>query len=151
MAVRLAFPHFRPSRLEAGYGLCYNARNRSTDHLKEGLLESIDLARAIVTQLEDVKGEDIVLLDLRDVTGIADYFVICSSDNQRQLKALADRVYENIKRDYGLFPRSQEGGRSGWTLLDYNDVVVHIFSEELRSYYDLEGFWKDAKVLLRIQ
>lgn len=85
------------------------------------------------------------------MTGIADYFVICSSDNQRQLKALADRVYENIKKDFGLFPRSQEGSRSGWTLLDYSDVVVHIFSEELRSYYDLEGFWKDAKVLLRIQ
>ena len=114
-------------------------------------LESIDLARAIIEQLEDVKGEDIVLLDLRGVTGIADYFVICSADNERQLQALADRVYENIKRDHDIFPKQEGDGRSGWTLLDYGGVVVHIFSEELRHYYDLEGFWKEAKVLLRIQ
>jgi ribosome-associated protein len=89
---------------------------------------------------------------LREVTLIADYFVICTGTSERQLKAIVERVRTNIKQDYGIIPEHVEGdGRSGWTLLDYSSVVVHVFSEELRRYYDLEGFWQEAKVLLRIQ
>jgi ribosome-associated protein len=89
---------------------------------------------------------------LREVTLIADYFVICTGTSERQLKAIVERVRTNIKQDYSIIPEHVEGdGRSGWTLLDYSSVVVHVFSEELRRYYDLEGFWQEAKVLLRIQ
>ncbi len=91
-------------------------------------------------------------MDLREVTLIADYFVICTGNSDRQLRAIIERIRANIKQDYGLIPFHIEGdGRTGWTLLDYNEVVVHVFSEEMRQYYDLEGFWKDAKILLRIQ
>jgi ribosome-associated protein len=99
-----------------------------------------------------VKAEDIVLMDLRESTVIADYFVICTGTSERQLKAVIGRVRDHLKKDYGVLPLHVEGdGRSGWTLLDYNSVVVHVFSEELRHYYDLEGVWQDAKILLRIQ
>ncbi len=99
-----------------------------------------------------MKGEDIVLLDLREVTLIADFFVICTGTSDRQLSAIVESIHTHIKREYGIHPLHTEGdGRSGWTLVDYGVVVVHIFAEELRRYYDLEGFWKDAKVLLRIQ
>lgn len=120
--------------------------------MEEAPLETIDLARAIIDEIEDVKGEDILLMDLREVTVIADYFVICTGNSDRQLKAIVERVRQNIKDDHGIIPVHMEGdGRSGWTLLDYSDIVVHVFSEELRYYYDLEGVWQEAKVLLRIQ
>jgi ribosome-associated protein len=99
-----------------------------------------------------VKGENIVLMDLREVTLIADYFVICTGTSERQLKAIIERIRTNIKQDHGVFPLYVEGdGRSGWTLLDYSSVVVHVFSEELRDYYNLEDVWREAKILLRIQ
>lgn len=115
-------------------------------------LESIDLARAVIEEIEDVKGEDILLLDLREITVIADYFVICNGNSERQLKAIIERIRTNVKQDYSLIPINVEGSnQSGWALLDYGDVVIHVFSEELRHYYDLEGLWQEGKVLLRIQ
>ncbi|GAB4576389.1 MAG: ribosome silencing factor [Anaerolineae bacterium] len=132
--------------------MCYNARKQNHSSVEEATLESIDLARAIIDEIEDVKGEDILLMDLREVTLIADYFVICTGNSERQLKAIAERIRTNVKEEHGVFPFHVEGdGTTGWTLLDYGNVVVHIFSEELRRYYDLEGAWQEAKVLLRIQ
>ena len=91
-------------------------------------------------------------MDLREVSLIADYFVICTGNSERQLKAIVERVRSNIKQDHGIFPNHVEGdGASGWTLLDYDDVVLHVFSEELRHYYSLENVWQEAKILLRIQ
>lgn len=91
-------------------------------------------------------------MDLREVSLIADYFVICTGNSERQLKAIVERVRTNIKQDYGIFPAHVEGdGTSGWTLMDYHDVVLHVFSEDLRHYYSLENVWQEAKVLLRIQ
>ncbi|MFC1961007.1 ribosome silencing factor [Chloroflexota bacterium] len=110
------------------------------------------MARAVVEEIEDVKGEDILLLDLREITMIADYFVICTGNSDRQLKAIIERIRTNIKQDYSIFPVSIEGSnQSGWALLDYGGVVIHVFSEELRHYYDLEELWQEGKVLLRIQ
>lgn len=120
--------------------------------LEEAPLESIDLARAIIDEIEDVKGEDILLMDLREVTLIADYFVICTGNSDRQLRAIVERIRQHIKDDHGIIPIHMEGdGRSGWTLLDYGHIVIHVFSEELRHYYNLEDVWQEAKVLLRIQ
>jgi len=106
-----------------------------------------------VDAVEDRKAEDIVLLDLRPDTVIADFFVIATGSSERQLRALTDYVKEDVKEKLALLPYAIEGTpNSGWVLLDYGDVVVHLFSEERREYYDLEGLWSSvANVLLSIQ
>ena len=99
----------------------------------------------------DKKAEDIVLLDLRNVALIADYFVICNGQSGRQLKAIADAVSKGIK-DLGQLALSVEGASdSGWVLVDFGAVVVHIFSPELRQYYKLEELWHEAPVVVRVQ
>lgn len=101
---------------------------------------------------EDKKAEDIVLLDLRPDTIIADFFVICTGDNIRQLRAIAESIREKVKKTVQRLPYSVEGeADSGWLLMDYGDIVVHIMSAENRSYYDLEGLWKSANVLVHVQ
>jgi len=102
--------------------------------------------------IEEKLGEDIVLLDLGDISLFTDFFVICNGTSERQVRALAEGVREAAKQEFGVLPHHIEGEAfSGWVLLDYVDVVVHIFSPELRAFYDLEGLWKQAKVLLRMQ
>lgn len=116
------------------------------------ILDSLALAHDIVDAVENKKAENIVLLDLRPDAIIADFFVICTGNSDRQIKALADGVREAIKTKYQRLPVSTEGeAYSGWVLLDYGDVLVHIFAEEQREFYDLEGFWNQANVLLSIQ
>ena len=93
-----------------------------------------------------------MLLDVRERTLIADYFVICSGTSDRQLKAIVDAITESVKKKYGLSARYVEGDPAGgWVLVDYRDVIVHIFAPERRAFYDLEGFWSEAAVLLKIQ
>ena len=116
------------------------------------MLDKLELAHDIVDAVEAKKAENIVLLDLRPDAIIADYFIICTGNSDRQIKALADGVREAIKEKYSRLPVSVEGeASSGWVLMDYGDVLVHIFGEEERVFYDLEGFWKQANVLLSIQ
>lgn len=111
------------------------------------------MARYIVDEVEDRKAEDITLLDLRPDAIIADFFVVCTGDNERHIKALGDHVREHVKQRYQKIPFSMEGtAESGWILLDYGDIVVHIFSDHQREYYDLEGLWHGVgQVLLSIQ
>jgi ribosome-associated protein len=105
-----------------------------------------------VDQIADKKGEGIVLLDVRERTLIADYFVICSGTSERQLKAIVEAVTENVKKQYRLPARYVEGDSvGGWVLIDYRDVIVHVFAPDRRAFYDLEGFWYEAAVLLKIQ
>jgi ribosome-associated protein len=109
-------------------------------------------ARAIVGLISDLKGEDIVLMDLRDITLITDFFVICTGNSDRQLKAIVEKVGETMKHNHGLSALRVEGqATGGWVLMDYGDVVVHVFDEDQRDYYDLEGLWKNGKVLLHIK
>lgn len=113
-----------------------------------------ELAREIVDQIADKKGEDIILLDLRERTIIADYFIVCSANSERQIKAIVDGVREEVKKQYGLLPRAVEGeASSGWVLIDYRDIVIHAFAPDVRSYYNLESFWleQEANVLLKMQ
>lgn len=111
----------------------------------------MDLARAIVNTLEDKKGEDILLMDIHDVTYMADYFIICSGTSDRMLNSLADAVEETGKKQYGLNARREGLSREGWVLVDFGDIVVHLFSPEQREYYDLEVLWERGKTLLRVQ
>ncbi|MBI1257048.1 MAG: ribosome silencing factor [Chloroflexi bacterium] len=115
-------------------------------------LDPLDLAHDIVDAVESKKAENIVLLDLRPDAIIADFFVICTGNSDRQIKALSDGVREAIKEKYSRLPLNIEGeGKSGWVLMDYGDVLVHIFGEEQREFFDLEGFWNQANVLVSIQ
>ncbi len=102
--------------------------------------------------LTDRKGEDILLLDIHEVSVLADYFVICSGTSERQLGALRASVREEMKKAMGIFPLRVEGKpSSGWVLMDYGSVVVHLFAPELRAFYDLEDLWREGRVVVRIQ
>lgn len=94
---------------------------------------------------------DIVVLDIQSLSSIADYFVICSADNIRQLGAIAEQV-ERTLRDEGVRPSRREGqSDSGWIVLDYSSVMVHLLTAELRDFYRLEELWSEAPRLLVIQ
>lgn len=116
-------------------------------------MDPLELARHVVDVVEDRKAEDIVLLDLRPDTVIADFFVIANGNSERQLRALMDYVKEDVKENLSQLPFSMVGTpESGWIVLDYGDVVVHLFSADQRDYYDIEGLWSNSgSVLLSIQ
>jgi ribosome-associated protein len=100
---------------------------------------------------EDKQAADIVLLDIRPVSVVADYFVICSGSSERQLKAITRDVADTLKKEARVTPLHSEGdAASGWVLLDYGDVVVHVFAPEERDYYQLEELWGTALPLVRI-
>lgn len=107
-----------------------------------------DLAGAIVEFAEDRKAIDIVQLDLREMIGYTDYFVICSGRSERQAKAIHDAIYEGLKSNYRRLPERVEGlPGARWILMDYLDVVVHVFVPDTREYYRLEQLWGEAPVL----
>lgn len=94
---------------------------------------------------------DIALLDTRKVCSFADYFVICTGETQRQIRAIREEVEHTLKRE-GVLPIHHEGTvDSGWLLIDYGDVIVHIFAAEEREYYQLDKLWSQANLVLRIQ
>jgi ribosome-associated protein len=108
-------------------------------------LEPAKLADLVAGYASDVKAVDIVELDLRGVLGYTDYFVIASGGTDRQTKAIHDRIHENMKKEHGLLPRRVEGvSESRWILMDYLDVIVHIFTTEAREFYRLEQLWGEA-------
>jgi ribosome-associated protein len=102
--------------------------------------------------VEDKQATDIVLLDIREQTSIADYFVIATVDNDRQAKAIEDDLLQTLKLEQNIRPLGIEGieSRGGWTLLDYGDVIVHLFTEEQRNYYSLEELWAKANVVVKV-
>jgi ribosome-associated protein len=103
------------------------------------------LARWAADYAADVKAIDIVELDLREVLGYTDYFVICSGGTDRQTKAIHDRIHEGMKKQHGILPRRVEGLREArWILMDYLDVIVHVFTPDAREYYRLEQLWGEA-------
>ena len=91
------------------------------------------------------QAKEIRVLDLREITSFADYFVICSGSNSRQIQAIADEVHLRLKK-LGEHPNSIEGYENAeWVLMDYGDYLIHVFSEKARTYYDLERLWRSAK------
>lgn len=104
-----------------------------------------ELVEAIAGYASDKKAIDVVALDLRGVLGYTDYFVICSGNTDRQTKAIHDGVHEGMKKDHGLLPRRVEGVQEArWVLMDYLDVVVHVFTPETREFYGLERLWGEV-------
>ena len=105
------------------------------------------MAQLVCRALDEKKGRDIKVIDIHDVSVIADYFVISSGSNQNQVQAMVDNVEEQLGRA-GFEPKQVEGVRnSSWILMDYGDVIVHVFDEENRLFYDLERIWRDGKTL----
>jgi ribosome-associated protein len=114
-------------------------------------LEALTLARGIVETLEDKKGEDILLIDLKELAPVGDYFVICSGSSDRTITGLMDAVVEETREKFHLKPRLEGRPQEGWLLADFGSVIVHVFSNSQREYYRLEDLWADAKVLLHVQ
>ena len=115
------------------------------------LLETLEVARKAVEAASDKQAADIVLLDTQGICSFADYFVICSGESERQTKAIYDEVEHALKKK-GVLPLHREGALdSGWLLLDFGDVIVHIFAPFEREYYQLDELWNEATPVVRIQ
>lgn len=107
------------------------------------------LAEIIVKGMQNKKGKDVLLLDFKNIPNVLfDFFVICNGTSSTQVLSIADSVQEEVWKAIGIAPKHKEGFlNSEWILLDYNDVVVHIFQKEVRNYYQLEKLWADANVI----
>lgn len=115
------------------------------------MLESTDLAKTIVDAAADKKASDVVMLDIRELSVIADYFVVCTGGNARQINAIRSAV-EDKMAELGVRQHGREGGaESGWILLDYGDVIVHIFGPMEREFYRLERLWSSAPTVVYLQ
>ena len=118
--------------------------------MEKQTLEGLEKARRIVDIASDKLATDIVLLDARGICSFADYFVMVSGDSVRQLKAVAEEITHQLKQE-GVYPLHREGtADSGWLLLDYGDVIVHIFNDSERQAYNLDEMWHEARPVLRI-
>ena len=104
-----------------------------------------------MNSLEDKKGEDIVLLDIKDIASFTDYFVICTGTSDRMLDALANASMDDMRKKHKRKAKKQGNSRDGWVIVDYGDVVVHLFSPDQRDFYNIEELWEDGKVLLKLK
>lgn len=103
--------------------------------------------REAVKAADAKQAKEIRVLDLREVSTFADFFIICTGSNSRQIQAIADEIQQRLKKK-GEMPNSVEGYTNAeWVLMDYGDYLIHVFSDKARAYYDLERLWRDAKVL----
>lgn len=112
---------------------------------QEDVIDSRELAEVVLEAALDKKASDPAILAVADLVGYADYFVIVSARNPRQVRAIAEAVRQTLKHDHDRLPVGVEGKGSGkWMLVDFGDVVLHVFHEGSRPFYDLEGLWSDA-------
>ena len=108
-------------------------------------ITSKELAITVCKALADKRGKDIVALYVREKTDLCDYFIIASGSNAPQIRAMGERVEEIVERDLGVVPTRTEGVRDGrWAVVDYGDVIVHIFNDETRLFYHLDRLWTDG-------
>ena len=118
------------------------------DSIKGILLDPRQLALQCVNAALERKAEDLVILSVKDISSFADYFVICSGNSARQIESLAEHIGHRLK-ETGVLPLGIEGEGSGsWILMDYGDVVIHIFYRPVREFYDIEGLWADAPMMI---
>lgn len=110
-------------------------------------MTSSEYCKVAVAALEDRKAEDVTVIDIREVSPVADFFIIANGNNQNQIQAMKDACDEALYKA-GLKVRQIEGNSSStWILMDYNDIIIHIFSKEDRLFYDLERIWRDGKIV----
>ena len=109
--------------------------------------QSLNMVKIAYDALDDKLAEDIKIIDIRSISVLADYFIIADGNNKNQVQAMVDNVEEQLGRA-GYEPKQVEGTRgSNWILMDYGDLIIHVFDEENRLFYDLERIWRDGKVL----
>ncbi|HEX6204854.1 MAG TPA: ribosome silencing factor [Solirubrobacterales bacterium] len=107
--------------------------------------QSEQLARHLAAIADSKKAEDLVVLDMRELVAYTDFLAICTARSERQARAIVDEVRVRVKRESGLLPGGVDGGgEAGWTILDYLDCVLHVFTPEARERYGLEDLWRDA-------
>ena len=107
--------------------------------------QSEELARHLAAVADSKKAEDVVVLDMRKLVAYTDFLAICTARSERQARAIVDEVRVRVKREAGLLPGGVDGGGdAGWTILDYLDCVLHVFTPEARERYGLEDLWRDA-------
>ncbi len=109
------------------------------------MADALELAKSCARHADDIQAEDILVIDLRGLSSITDFFVICTGSSTPHLKAIRREVSQNVEKELGEKPRTVEGDpESQWLVLDFFDVIVHIFHKDKRSLYALENLWKDA-------
>jgi ribosome-associated protein len=113
-------------------------------------LSADQLITAVITSIEDVKGNDISILDLRDIENtVCDYFIICEGTSNTQVNAISNSIQKKVSKELKENPWHVEGeDNAEWVLIDYVNVVVHVFQKHIREYYDIESLWGDAKTTL---
>ena len=122
-----------------------NERNTAPDNTESGKDRSAALAKIAIEVLEDKKAEDIRVIDISDLSVLADFFIIATGNNRTQVQAMADEVEQKLGRA-GAVPKQIEGYQAAnWVLLDFGDVIIHIFDAQNRRFYDLERIWKDGR------
>ena len=114
-------------------------------------IDGIELARKAVEIAEDRQASDILLLDVREICSYADAFVLMTVESQRQGQAIREAMHKGLKESGQSVLRTEGDADSGWLLMDFSDVIIHIFAEEQRELYDLEQLWRSAVPLVRIQ
>lgn len=112
---------------------------------------ALETARVAVDAASEKKAQDIILLDVRAVSSLADYFVICTASVERQIRAVAEGIEEKLDELHVPVYKREGTADDGWVLLDYGDVIVHIFNPAQRAFYRLEALWDQAQVLVRVQ
>ena len=114
-------------------------------------LEPVEYARKAVDVASEMQAEDILMLDVSEVSGFADYFVIMSADNRRQMEALAEDLAQTLKQAGASLHHREGTADSGWVLLDFGDVLLHLFATEAREYYRVDQLWSKGRTVVRIQ
>jgi ribosome-associated protein len=117
----------------------------------EVLLNTSDIARVLINALEEKKGENILLLDIHEIVSFTDYFIICSGTSDRMIDSLADAVIEEAREKVKLRGHKEGQASGGWVVIDFGDIVLHIFSPDQRDYYRLEQLWEQGKILVHLQ
>lgn len=108
-------------------------------------MSNIEILKTIINALDDKKAENIQIIDISEISTVADYFIITNGTNRSQIQALSDNVQEKLAAK-GIHPKNIEGyNTANWILLDYSDILIHIFDKESRGFYDLERIWRDAQ------
>ena len=135
---------------EATFAVQSEAARRRDDASAQPNEDALAVAHLIVDAASDKKAQDILLLDVRGVASFTDYFVMCSGSSERQIRAIADGIEEALSQR-GVEPYKREGTPAdGWLLLDYSDVVAHIFAPEQRAFYGLEKLWERGRIVARL-